>query len=122
MHINTLIDAYKSSKNYEQDKQIAHDLGISRQKLSDIRQGRRYLTENEALFLAEEVGADKEMVLVYLAADKAKTYEAQTLWNNIAKKFNGRGLHGLSMACGGLMLWIGRPVEAMAQCVLCTLC
>ncbi|MCG9785493.1 DUF3693 domain-containing protein [Vibrio brasiliensis] len=118
MYINELIDAYKTSKNYVQDKQIAHDLAISVQKLSDIRKGRRYLTENEALFLASEVGADKEMVLVYLAADKAKTHEAQTLWNSIAKKFNGRGLHGLSMACGGLMLWIGRPVEAIALSIL----
>ena len=122
MYINQLIDSYKTTKSYVQGKQIAHDLGISVKKLSDIRKGRRYLTENEALFLASEVGADKEMVLVYLAADKAKTHEAQTLWNSIAKKFNGRGLQGLSMACGGLMLWIGRPVEAMAQCALCTLC
>ncbi|MDC5813111.1 DUF3693 domain-containing protein [Vibrio europaeus] len=121
MHINTLLDAYKSAKKYEQDKQIAHDLGISRQKLSDIRQGRRYLTENEALFLANEVGADKEMILVYLAADKAKTHEAQTLWNSIAKKFNGRGLQGISMACGGLVMWIGSPSEAIAKCALCTL-
>lgn len=122
MYINQLIDAYKEKKNYIQDKQIAHDLGISTQKLSNIRQGSRYLTENEALFLAEEVGADKEMVLVYLAADKAKTYEAQTLWNNIAKKFNGRGLQRISMICGGLILWIGSPSEALAQCVLCILC
>ncbi len=122
MYINELIDAYKTSKNYVQDKQIAHDLAISVQKLSDIRKGRRYLTENEALFLASEVGADKEMVLVYLAADKAKTHEAQTLWNNIAKKFNWRSLQGISMICGGLILWIGSPSEALAQCVLCTLC
>jgi hypothetical protein len=72
--------------------------------------------------MADVVGEDKEKALIGLAMDKAKTHEAQTLWNSIAKKFNGRGLQGLSMACGGLMLWIGRPVEAMAQCVLCTLC
>lgn len=122
MYINELLDTYKESKRYVQDKQIAHDLGISRQKMSAIRKGERYLTENEALFLADEVGADKEMVLVYLAADKAKTYEAQTLWNNIAKKFDGRSLQGISIACGCLMLWIGSPSEALAQCVLCTLC
>lgn len=121
MYINQLIDAYKEKKNYIQDKQIAHDLGVSTQKLSNIRQGSRYLTENEALFLAEEVGADKEMVLVYLAADKAKTYEAQTLWNNIAKKYNGLGLQKLSLAISGLAFWIGHPTEAIAKCALCEL-
>jgi len=104
MYINQLLDAYKDAKNYVQDKQIAHDLGISTQKLSNIRNGSRYLTESEALFIADEIGADKEMVLVYLAADKAKTYEAQTLWTNIAKKFNGLGLSSISMVCGLLAL------------------
>ncbi|EPR4992590.1 DUF3693 domain-containing protein [Vibrio navarrensis] len=104
MYINQLLDAYKEAKNYVQDKQIAHDLGISTQKLSNIRNGSRYLTESEALFIADEIGADKEMVLVYLAADKAKTYEAQTLWTNIAKKFNGLGLSSISMVCGLLAL------------------
>ncbi|MBY8169416.1 hypothetical protein KW507_22490 [Vibrio fluvialis] len=104
MYTNELLDAYKKAKNYVQDKQIAHDLGLSRQKISAIRNGTRYLTENEALFIAEEIGADAETVLVYLAADKAKTYEAQQAWQRIAKKYNGLGLQGLSMALGGLML------------------
>ncbi|POB87397.1 hypothetical protein CRN53_20400 [Vibrio vulnificus] len=104
MYINQLLDAYKNAKNYIQDKQIAHDLGISVQKLSGIRNGERYLTENEALFLAKEVGADTETVLVYLAADKAKSYEAQQAWKNIAKKYNGLGLTGISMAYGAFAL------------------
>lgn len=122
MYINQLIGSYKTTKSYVQGKQIAHDLGISVKKLSDIRKGRRYLTENEALYLAGEVGADKEMVLVYLAADKAKTFKAQQAWSNIAKKFNGRGLQGISMVCGGLAMWIGSPSEAIVKCALCILC
>ncbi|MGD8123089.1 DUF3693 domain-containing protein [Vibrio sp. TRT 2004] len=122
MYSNKLLDAYKEARNYVQDKQIAHDLGLSRQKISAIRNGQRYLTEDEALFLAETIGLSSEEVLVYLAADKAKTYKAQQAWNNIAKKFDGRSLQGISMACGGLMLWIGSPSESLAQCVLCILC
>ncbi|MDA0148335.1 DUF3693 domain-containing protein [Vibrio sp. LaRot3] len=122
MYINDLLDAYKTAKNYVQEKQIAHDLDISVQKLSDIRKGRRYLTETEALFIAKEIDADTEMVLVYLAADKAKTYEAQQAWAKIAKKFDGLGLSGASMACMGLALWIGVPSDALAQCVLSILC
>ncbi|WP_394143952.1 DUF3693 domain-containing protein [Vibrio atypicus] len=38
------------------------------------------------------------------------------------KKFNGRGLHGISIACGGLVMWIGSPADAIAKCALCALC
>ncbi|WP_436322399.1 DUF3693 domain-containing protein [Vibrio cidicii] len=118
MYTNELLDAYKKAKNYVQDKQIAHDLGLSRQKISAIRNGARYLTENEALFIADAIGADKEMVLVYLAADKAKTFEAQQAWANIAKKFNGLGLTGISMACGVLAL-TNLVMSKFALCILC---
>ena len=63
MYTNELLDAYKKAKNYIQDKQVAHDLGLSRQKISAIRNGQRYLSENEALFLAKEIGADTESVV-----------------------------------------------------------
>jgi plasmid maintenance system antidote protein VapI len=122
MYTNELLDAYKKAKNYIQDKQVAHDLGLSRQKISAIRNGQRYLTENEALFLAKEIGADTESVLVYLAADKAKTYEAQQAWANIAKKFNGLGLTGISMACAGFAVAFSSPVESSIQCALWILC
>lgn len=122
MYINELLDAYKKTKKYVQEKQVAHDLGISRQKLSDIRQGRRYLTENEALFIAGETGADKETVLVYLAADKAKSYEAQQAWKHIIKKCNGLGLSSISMACTGLAVSISSPLEPLQQCALYVLC
>ncbi|PQJ43152.1 hypothetical protein BTO00_14210 [Vibrio campbellii] len=122
MYTNELLDAYKKAKNYIQDKQVAHDLGLSRQKISAIRNGQRYLSENEALFLAKEIGADTESVLVYLAADKAKTFEAQQAWANIAKKFNGLGLPSISMACAGFAVAFSSPLESSIQCALCILC
>jgi len=118
MYSNQLLDAYKTAKNYVQDKQIAHDLGISRQKLSGIRSGERYLTESEALFLADFVGISEEEVLVYLAADKAKNYRAQQAWTNIAKKYNGLGFTAISMICGAIVA----PLEPIRDYVLCMLC
>ncbi|CAH1550513.1 DUF3693 domain-containing protein [Vibrio rotiferianus] len=105
-----------------QNKQIAPDLGISPQMLTDVRKGRTYLKENQIHLLAEAIGEDKEKALVGLALDKAKTYEAQTLWTNIAKKFNGLGLTGISMACGGLVMVISSPSESLLQCALYVLC
>ncbi len=118
MYTNQLLDAYKTRMNYVQYKQIAHDLGISPQMLTDVRKGRSYLNEKQMLMLAEAVGEDKEKALVGLAMDKAKTYEAQALWHSIGKKFNGLGLPSISMACGALAL----INLAKLQCALYVLC
>ncbi|HHI5054323.1 TPA: DUF3693 domain-containing protein [Vibrio parahaemolyticus] len=118
MYTNKLIDAYKEQMNYIQYKQIAHDLGVSPQMLTEVRKGRSYLNENQMLMLAETIGEDKEKALIGLAMDKAKTHEAQTLWQNIGKKFNGLGLSSISMACAGLALVIASPQEPLYQCAL----
>ncbi|MGY5584761.1 DUF3693 domain-containing protein [Vibrio cincinnatiensis] len=98
MYTNKLIDAYKDQMNYVQYKQIAPDLGISPQMLTDVRKGRTYLKENQVLMMAEAVGEDKEKAMIGLAMDKAKSYEARQAWANIAKKFNGLGLTTITMA------------------------
>ncbi|WP_050933015.1 DUF3693 domain-containing protein [Vibrio harveyi] len=118
MYTNKLIEAYKEQMNYVQYKQIAHDLGISPQMMTDIRKGRNFLKENQLLMLAEAVGENTEKALVGLAMDKAKTYEAQQGWKSVAKKFNGLGLSSISMSCGTLLI---AKLEA-AKCVLYVLC
>lgn len=119
MYANEILNAYKQAQNYVQDKQIAHDLNLTPQKLSNIRKGIRYLTENEALFLAEKIGLSDEEVLTYLAADRSKNYRAQKAWENITKKYNGIGLSSISMVCGGFALWIMQTKEAIFDCALC---
>ncbi|EGQ8922205.1 hypothetical protein QUN95_000859 [Vibrio parahaemolyticus] len=119
MYTNKLLDAYKDKMNYVQYKQIAHDLGVSPQMITEVRKGRTFLNENQILMLADAVGEDKEKALIGLAMDKAKTHEAQTLWQNIGKKFNGLGLSSISMACAGLALVIASPQEPLYQCALC---
>lgn len=122
MYTQQLIDAYKEQMKYVQYKQVAADLDISQQMLTDVRKGRTFLKENQILMMADATGEDKEKALVGLAMDKAKSYEAQTLWATIAKKFNGLGLSSISMICGMFVLWLGDIKQALAQCVLCILC
>ncbi|ELV8850503.1 hypothetical protein QNE68_000683 [Vibrio fluvialis] len=121
MYTNQLLDAYKTQMNYVQYKQIAHDLGVSPQMITEVRKGRTFLSENQILMLAEAVGEDKEKALIGLAMDKAKTYEAQALWQSIGKKFNGLGISSISMALGGLMLYVVQLKELLLQCALCTM-
>ncbi len=122
MYANELLDAYKKAQNYVQDKQIAHDLNVEPNKISKMRNGIRYVTDEEAIFLAEGAGIEPEVALIGVHADRNENPRIRELWNNIAKKHNGLGLRGISMACGGLAMWIGSPTEALSKCALCTLC
>ncbi|EJG1187554.1 hypothetical protein CVA83_RS18780 [Vibrio parahaemolyticus] len=42
----------------------------------------------------------------------------KAVWEGTAKKFNGLGLSGISMACTGLALVIASPQEPLLQCAL----
>ncbi|QIR99230.1 hypothetical protein FR741_08195 [Vibrio diabolicus] len=48
--------------------------------------------------------------------------QIKAVWEGIAKKFNGLGLSGISMACTGLALVIASPQEPLYQCALYVLC
>ncbi|NOI20773.1 hypothetical protein F0223_21350 [Vibrio coralliilyticus] len=118
MYTNNLIEAYKEHMKYVQYKQIAHELGISPQMLTEVRKGRTYLKENQILMMAEAVGEDKEKALIGLAADKAKTFESQALWSSIAKKFDGLGLRNISLAVSGLAVVFANEIGVKAQFAL----
>ncbi|MBY8103162.1 hypothetical protein KW487_10920 [Vibrio fluvialis] len=122
MYANELLDAYKKAQNYVQDKQIAHDLNIQPNKISKMRNGIRYVTDEEAIFLAEGAGIDPELALLGIHADRNDNPSIKAYWERIAKKYNGLGLQGLSMAVGSLALYATEVKASLYQCALCTLC
>ncbi|NAX16518.1 MULTISPECIES: DUF3693 domain-containing protein [unclassified Vibrio] len=122
MYQSQLLDAYKKAKNYIQDKQIAHDLNLPRQRIGEMRRGARYISDEEAVFLAEQAGIDPELALLGCHADRNENPRIKQLWEHIAKKHNGLGLRTISMGCGALALAISTPKEAVLQCALCILC
>lgn len=122
MYANELLDTYKKAKNYVQDKQIAHDLNLSPQKISNIRKGIRYMTDEEAVFLAEQAGIDPELALLGCHADRNENPRIKQLWEHIAKKHNGLGLRAITMGYVGFMLVnMGDKLESSyyALCILC---
>ncbi|MGF1904672.1 DUF3693 domain-containing protein [Aliivibrio salmonicida] len=122
MYQNELLDAYKKALNYVQDKQIAHDLNVPKQRIYEMRKGKRYISDNEAFFLAEGAKIEPELALLGCHADRNENPTIKKVWEGIAKKLNSQGLQRLSMACGGLAMWVGTPKESMAQCALYILC
>ncbi|KJG29189.1 hypothetical protein C0W92_00005 [Photobacterium angustum] len=120
MDTNQLLDAYKSAKNYVQDKQIALDLGISKQKLSAIRNGQRHLTDNEVIFLAENTNIDPHTALIFQAAERAKSFKAQQLWKDITAKLSSQGFAGLSLGITGFLAFgLIMPQYALCGSALC---
>ncbi|MBY8089315.1 hypothetical protein KW489_05045 [Vibrio fluvialis] len=122
MYANELLDAYKKAQNYVQDKQIAHDLNLQPNKISKMRNGIRYVTDEEAIFLAEGAGIDPELALLGIHADRNDNPSIKAYWERIAKKYNGLGLQGLSMAVGSLALYAIEVKASLLQCALCALC
>lgn len=118
MYANELLDAYKKAKNYVQDKQIAHDLNLPRQRITEIRNGKRYVSDNEAVFLAEGAGIDPEVALLGCHADRNENPQIKLYWQNIAKKYNGLGFTAISMICGAIVA----PLEPIRDYVLYVLC
>ncbi|WP_417507824.1 DUF3693 domain-containing protein [Marinomonas gallaica] len=122
MYANELLNAYKKAHNYVQDKQIAHDLNLQPNKISKIRKGIRYVSDEEAIFLANGAGIDPELALLGCHADRNENPAIKSMWESIAKKYNGLGLSGISMAAAGLAVVISSPVRSSIQCALYVLC
>lgn len=118
MFINQLLDAYKTAKNYTQDKQIAYDFGFHSSQITQMRKGKRYVSDSEAVILAEVAGYDVREVLIRIAADQAKDAKAKTAWANILEKLKGQELQQVSLGILGFLA-LDTPTIKYALCILC---
>ncbi|MBM5028369.1 hypothetical protein HYO11_02370 [Vibrio parahaemolyticus] len=101
---------------------MAADMNVPPQRISDFRKGQRYMTDTPAIFLAEQSGLDPEIALLGCHADRNENPAIKSMWESIAKKYNGLGLSSISMVCAGLALVIASPQEPLLQCALYVLC
>ncbi len=122
MYINELLDAYKYEQRYIQDKQIAHDLNVLPNIISKMRKGVRYVTDEEAIFLAEGAGIDPEIALLGCHADRNDNPNVKAMWANIAKKYNGIGFQGVTAGLLGIVVAKDSVINPISQCVLSILC
>ncbi len=122
MYQNLLIDAYKKAQNYQQDQQIALDLDIPKQRISDYRKGKRYMSDEQAIFLAEKSKIAPELALIGCHVDRSKSVISKEVWERMAKKFSKYGLQRLSMSYGAIVMTMYINQQPITKCVLCTLC
>jgi hypothetical protein len=82
-----LIQKLKSRLELKSDNETAKVLPKATSGIiSEIKSGKRCLTEEQAIFIIEHCSLDCALTLVELAAESAKTTTAQTVWHNLAKK------------------------------------
>ena len=82
-----LIEQLKDKLKLKSDVQVCEVLPkITSGNLSQVKSGKRHLTEEQAVFIAETCSLDVALVLVELAAESAKSEKAQSAWNELAKK------------------------------------
>ncbi len=81
-----LIDLFKEKNSLKNDSEAAELIGLRKQNVSEIRKGDRHLTEEQAVWVAQQCALDCALVLVELAAERSKSDTAKTVWAQLAKK------------------------------------
>jgi len=86
-----LIQTYMRAKNYTQAKQAASDLGYSNAFLSNIKSGKKNISEESAIYIAERCGLDIDETLIKLQIEKSRTESEKSAWMMMLEKFS----HGI---------------------------
>ncbi|MEO3879838.1 DUF3693 domain-containing protein [Rheinheimera fenheensis] len=84
-----LIDELKKQKGFATDADAVNVLPkMTKGALYSIKKGERPMTEEQALYIANECDLNPEWVLVRLAEHNDKNEEAKKIWHNLAKKLS----------------------------------
>ena len=118
MYQNLLIEAYKTAQNYQQDKQIAQDLEVPATRICEFRKGKRYMSDEQAIFLAEKTKIAPELALIGCHVDRSKSVISKEVWERMAKKFSKYGLQRFSMGYGAIVMGYGMIQQSINQCAL----
>jgi hypothetical protein len=81
-----LIETLKKIKGLAKDAEIVGMLPkATKANISQIKSGLRHLTNEQALWIAEQCQLDPSWVLVNLAEEKAHNDKERAVWSTIAK-------------------------------------
>lgn len=84
-----LINLLKAKRKFTRDSDLVGVLpATTKGIISELKSGKRHLTEDQAIFIAEQCGLNIEWVLVNLAEERAKNEIAKWAWASLAKKIS----------------------------------
>lgn len=82
-----LIEIFKKRKGITKNRDVLELIkGMSEGNLSNIKAGRRHLTQEQGLFIAEQCGLDIGEVLVKLDMERNKNPVVQEALSNLLKR------------------------------------
>jgi transcriptional regulator with XRE-family HTH domain len=115
MVINTsdLLDKAKVIHNLPSDYKLALVMGISHSALTNYRQGKTLPDARIIQLICELTGDDPALIAVQIEAQRAKTSEARSLWDLVAKRLQAAALAAIFAAvCVGTLAPLPSYAEA----------
>ena len=103
------LDAVKSRHSLPSDYALAPFLGITKQEVSKLRNGKVYLGDSTALQVAKLLEIDPAEVIASAYFERAKRPEEKAVWQSIMKRLGG------AAACVVLGLSLVTPPPAQAS-------
>ena len=83
----SLVEQLKKKLDLKSDLQVCEVMPKTTSgNLSQVKSGKRHLTEEQALWIAEQCQLDEKLVLVELAEECSKSEAAKNVWHELAKK------------------------------------
>lgn len=84
-----LLEMMKQECGFKSDSELVEALpAITKGRVSEVKSGKRHLTEEQALTIANACKLNPEWVLVNLAAETTKSEACKPIWSNLAKKLS----------------------------------
>lgn len=97
------------------DSETARNLGVSRAAVSDWRTGRNAPSDEQAIKLARLLGKQEIELMAEAAAARAKTPEARTYWERIAKySATYASTAAMTIACSLTAISVTHSPESLA--------
>jgi plasmid maintenance system antidote protein VapI len=88
-----LLEMMKQGCGFKSDSELVEALpAITKGRVSEVKSGKRHLTEEQALVIAKACKLNPEWVLVNLAAETTKSEACKPIWSNLAKKLSKAAL------------------------------
>jgi len=88
-----LLEMMKTEAGFKSDSELVGVLpAITKGRISEVKSGKRHLTEEQALVIAKACNLNPEWVLVNLAAETSKSEACKPIWTNLAKKLSKAAL------------------------------
>lgn len=113
MKIVELLDAVKKVKGLESDGELARNLGVSKQAVSDYYNDKRAPDDFACLKIAEALGKPLDTVIATVKAASEKDESRREAWENYMKRLGGLAASVLITVCVTVtMLVTSEPAEA----------